>query len=367
MDRQTLLRQFGIPGGLGTYGPLGKTLQRWLDVAVGCLAKHRSIATLRRYIGPWRRARAFLQDQFADAGLPWHVSSFQYTEFLQALAGWAFASTTAFTGVEMIVLATRAAMRINGIKVEDDYLTKAVREAARRGRSRSIRRMEAFTASDIKMVLRKWGSRSETMVHRMIAVAMAMGFLIFARWSDLRLVSLGALYWCEEGVSVCVLRRKNEQYRPSHLPISDAGDEHSLVQCLRHLVTDLGYTVPTEGFIATQDFLFRAIQVGSARHAAWRMEMLAPTAVAPMNQSSYRQYLRRFREALVMCVGMTPATAALFGTHSSRIGADSRAYKMGVSASERRDLGRWAHPVTERAYIRRTLREGIESARRFGL
>ena len=37
---------------------------------------------------------------------------------------------------------------------------------------------------------------------------------------------------------------------------------------------------------------------------------------------------------------------------------------MGVSASERRDLGRWAHPVTERAYIRRTLREGIENMRK---
>ena len=57
----------------------------------------------------------------------------------------------------------------------------------------------------------------------MIVISIAIAFCILARWSALRGIPLGGIYWCPEGAMLTLARRKNRQHGAVSLPLGDTG------------------------------------------------------------------------------------------------------------------------------------------------
>ena len=73
--------------------------------------------------------------------------------------------------------------------------TRAVRKAARRNHTRATIKMAAFTVDEVRLIFERWDVPDGPMWQRMIAISITIAFCILARWSDLRGIPIGEIYW----------------------------------------------------------------------------------------------------------------------------------------------------------------------------
>ena len=361
-----MVSEFFIDGGARL--DTGTAWAPFLELATDLLGDWRADSTWKRYLTHWRKVRAFLVSMLATKGLSLSAANLRANPSLfPAVAAWAYQQSTAATAVESAVLALRMCLRVNGIAYDDDIRTKAVREAARRNRTKATIKMAAFTADEVRQILELWDVPGGPLWQRMIALSIAVAFCILARWSDLRAINLGGIYWCPEGAMLTLCRRKNRQHGAVALPLGDTGRADSLVSRLRRLVTDLGYNVPDEGYIRTTDWLFRAVGPITGHKqphmAVWRVR---GNGAHPMDPADYDNYLSAWRQALT-AIGMPKEAVACFGTQSARAGGDTALHGAGASAELRRDIGQWATPLVERGYLRLRIRARLQFMQTFGL
>lgn len=206
----------------------------------------RAPGTWRKYLGPWRRARAFMRAAVEADGHVWCVETLQDTRYTQACAVWAFETTTTPSAVDTMVLAIRMALRVNGIELgERSFITKMVTSVARRQRKLPVKKKNGISWKEVSEILEGYGGDSCPTWSIMIAVWVGIGFLSLLRYSDARLIRLDGVYWLEKGVSIFLPRRKNMQEgEGSWLPVADTGGAFSAVAVLRRLFARLGHVVP---------------------------------------------------------------------------------------------------------------------------
>ena len=129
--------------------------------------------------------------------------------FFLAFAVYKLETAETLTAVEKPIQALRMAMRINNISVQPDLLTTVVREVNRQRRSKSVRKRPGLLFSEVRAINADWGDPEQSLGRRTIALAICIAFLALMRFSDLTVVHMHAIYWCPEGVMVCLPRRKN--------------------------------------------------------------------------------------------------------------------------------------------------------------
>jgi hypothetical protein len=361
-----MVEEFFIDGGARTDP--GTAWAPYLALATDLLGDWRADSTWRRYSARWRKVKQFLTHMLALEGLELCADALRaHKDLFPAVAAWAYQESTAVTAVETAVLALRMCLRINGIAFDDDVRTRAVREAARRNRTKATIKMAAFTSEEVRLILLRWDVPGGPLWQRLIAISIAVAFCILARWSDLRGIPLGSIYWCPEGAMLTLARRKNRQHGAVSLPLGDTGRADSLVSRLRRLVTDFGYVVPAEGYIRTSDWLFRAVGPRTGhKHPHMADWHVRTRGVHPMEPADYDNYKSAWRGAL-RAIGMPEAAVACFATQSARAGGDTALHAAGASAELRRDIGQWATPLIERGYLRLRIRARLQFMKTFGL
>ena len=364
-----LVRSFRIPGGSWADPSDPLACDEWLEEAWPLVTEWRAHTTWRRYAPAWRKARRWLKRQCKASGKEFCVATFrEYPRFLSAMAVWALRTSTAQTAVESVVLATRMALRLNGLEVADDVITRIARESARRSRGTMTRKKAGFTVDMVKAINAEWGAKSAPLARRMVALAIVIGFLGLLRFSDLRVICISGILWMREGVVIVLPVRKNAQTQPSLVFVAETGEPTGAVARLRAMVTELaGRAPPREGVLQDSRFLFRQIRRVNGYTHPHRMEQTVGTGRVMLDDSGYSAYLHGFRRAARCCCGFGAEAAKELGTQSLRSGGDTYLHAMGVSAEERRDVGQWATPLVERGYLRRTLKEKLSFMRETGL
>lgn len=357
------MKTFHIPGGSWSNPDDPLSCDSLLDGAWDLMSEWRAGSTWRRYGPAWARARKWLEKTCIDSKKLFCVATLKaYPRLLSALAVWAFRSNTAMTAVETVVLATRMAMRVNGITVEDDLVTKIIREAAKRTRGKMVRKKAGFTPEMINAINKAWGARDQPMAKRMLALAMLVGFLGLLRFSDIRVICISGILWLPEGVVIILPSRKNAQHRPSLVYLADDGKSDGVVARLRAIVTDLTGEAPPRGeggFMRNSDFLFRRVaRIGSVNHDQ-RITQWVGSGAKGLGLNGYDAYLDGFRRATRVVCGWSAKAVKELGTQSLRAGGDTWLHAQGMTAEQRRDIGQWATPLVERGYLRRTLKDKL--------
>ena len=372
--------RFRIPGGSFVDPERPLACDKWLERGADLLVEWRAFSTWRTYGGYIDDTLAWLRRNVEDSGMVWHAKTLRdEPRFFSAYAVYLLHTTSTITAVEKPIQALRLAMRVNGIKVQDDLLTSVVREVNRRRRSKSVRKRPGLLFSEVTAINIGWGHPSQSMGRRTIALAMCIAFVALLRFSDLAVIHIHGIYFCPEGVMICLPRRKNNQHGvPSYIPVADTeivdakGKACSLVARLRLYITDLtGVTPPDEGFMecpASKGFLFRRVtKVDEYTHYSKRTDEVSGSGCRPMSRAAYAGYLSRYRDALVACCRMSRRAADAYGTQSARSGGDTHLFDNGVSSDLRMEIGEWATPLVERGYLRIRVQKKLELMRTVGL
>lgn len=374
------LTSMAIPGGsaVDPKRPLAcdKDLSRGAELIVEAWA----FGTWKAYHRVWLRVKEYLQDMVRRSGYAWHVSTFKdEPRFISAAAVHVLYENDAMSTVEKSIAALKMAMRVNNVHVAPDLLTQVVCKVNRRRRAKSVRKRPGLLFSEVQAINLAWGDLGQSMVRRMVALMMCIGFLILLRFSDLAMIHLHGIYWCKAGVMICLARRKNNQEGiPSYLPVADTGAVDSdgtpcsAVARLRAFVTDLvGEKPPAEGWMtsaASDGFLFRRVKATTtSTHASRRVDEIVGSGERPMGRESYSALLARYREAMHRCCRMSKRAARTFGTQSARSGGDTWLFDNNLPADIRMEIGEWATPSVERGYLRVKIAQQLEMVKAVGL
>ena len=118
-------------------------------------------------------------------------------------------------------------------------------------------------------------------------------------------------------------------------------------------------------------FAFRGIvrPPGASKHT-WnnkRQDCLEMDTVQPIQRSSYKKYLHRFKWALTECCNFTAGALAEMGMHSLRVGGDTWLFENKMPAAVRQRMGGWAHAFSETTYIRTLVAERLAVCKAMGV
>ena len=359
----------------------------------------------------WQKAEAFLRKKMEADGRQFAAATLvAYPWYLTAVAANAFLTSTAINAVTNTVQAVRKAAFMSGFSLgEGDLGLSVLRRVCKQERTQEARKVMALSLGQVQKIMKKWlMAESATVVERMIAAAMTLGFLKLLRWSDCMLVWLKYIYWMgESGFAYAIVRRKNDVYMIGcwHV-VSDTGKRTCFARRFKRLVKELypGVQLPRGkawGFASgpgSEAFVFRDFGVresvkaaaAAARKAARKRKRNAKRAPAagdgyklyhklrvleevkgdgylPLSddpkRTSYQHYLTRFRKALEVCCGLTRAQAAIYGTQSMRRGGANRMWKAGKSKEDRMKAAQWKTPEMDLVYLQQTVEDQREYAK----
>ena len=351
----------------------------YLDVGQTQKGKCRARNTWARYRGPMRKIRAYLRSAILADGRTWCKGTLvEYPQYIRSVAGWAYATTSTASAVESAVLALRLCLKYNDIRVEDDFMTKAVREVSKRERSKAAHRRAAITRDEVYMIMKQYRGANDGGVKRMIACVVGLAFQCLLRWADLALIHVQGIFWYPDGCVFALPRRKNAQHKPELVAFADTGKDGSLFKMFRaHCEQVAGRKMPREGRCTAADrFVFRDITKPAVTEKrprvgyTWkhkRMDVLEMESNRPIGRSAYKKYLVRFREALEDCCGMTEAAIKEFGMHSMRVGGDTWLFQNNMPQDVRQRMGGWASAFSEKTYIRTLVAERLETCKHMAI
>lgn len=232
---------------------------------------------------------------------------------MRSVAGWAYATTSTASAVESAVLALRLCLKYNDIQVEDDFMTKAVREVSKRERSKAPHRRAAITRDKVYMIMKQYQNGNDSGVKRMMACVVGLAFQCLLRWADLALIHVQGIFWYPDGCVFALPRRKNAQHKPKLVAFTDTGKTGSLFKMFRaHCEQVAECDMPNEGRCTTLDrFVFRdivkpAVTAKRPRVAGYmwehkRVDVLEMDSNRLIGRSAYKKYLVHFRDALEDC------------------------------------------------------------------
>ena len=379
------MREFFIPGGSIAKDAPDNLLDD-LEVAHDCLGRARTAGTWRRYLGPWRKARAYMTEKLKANGVAFTCDNIRNDQrILIACIANKYKLDDTLTGVDMMSAAVKWALKLNGVQLEVDFHLSTIRRVAQNERTCIVNKKAGLTATQVRSICDAWGTRRLPPYHRsnsskskrdlqrlMMAAAMGVGYLTLARFSDLATMVVGGIWWCDDGVQICLTVRKNNQTgSPEWVPIADSRRPNSVVSVLRRYVESMGYIIPEEGCIPdAADFLFRPVSQDNGKtHRHLQAPRLGDGSVMLKFSPSkdYAQFLRFFRFGLSSCCGVPKDQLKLYGTQSMRSGGNTLLWRKGIPAEIRREIGRWATPSVERGYLRIDIRERLNLVKELGV
>jgi hypothetical protein len=298
----------------------------------------------------------------------------RYPDYLTGFDGHEYQTTTAVSSISNRWRAVQMALKVNDIPVPSVFAIDVIKEVARRERSKPRHERSNATYDQICSIVKKWGDESERLTRMMIAMAMGIGFIALLRYSDLCYIHLRGMYWFQEGVAICLAKRKTDQAaKSSWVYVADTNmaknkRTRSLVQRLRTMVKRRFGTAPPEvGVMDVDAYLFCDMVASSgSKHYSKRVDRFNDKGI-PMGKAAYGHYLTRMREAFVVCCGVKREDVKEYGTHSLRIGGDTWLFDNGIPAVQRREMGAWLTPVTEYSYLRHSVLRSFDFVRKCGL
>jgi hypothetical protein len=364
------MREYHIPGGsIVTDAPAN--LRDDLLVAHDAIGRSKAEGTWRRYLPLWRKARQYMTAKLLGNGKAFNCANLRADQrYVLAAVTHKYRSDNTLTGTNMMCCAVKWAMKLNNIELDHEFHLNAIVQVARLERSGVVSKKKGITASHVRRVCDAWGNVDRLPYHAfssaadkrglrylMMAAAIGVGFMTLCRFSDLATMCVGGIFWCEEGVQICLtIRKNNQQGTPEWHPIADSGRPNSVVAVLRRYVRSLGYVIPSLGCIDNRrSFLFRPVTYDSGHsHRSRQSPRLGDgrqmLRFAP--SPDYNAFLGALRHALESCCGMSKQQAKAYGTQSLRSGGDTHLWRCGIPAEIRRELGRWATPSVEYGYLR---------------
>lgn len=145
--------------------------------------------------------------------------------------------------------------------------------------------------------------------------------------------------FCLRGVLILLPIRKNSQAKPTWVPVAERRALrmlHEHVSWLRRVSPSAVHLFPARRRVSTR---------GQVSFTVNRR------ANSVMSVKSFRQLTRR---ALQEACGLSKEQAAMFGTHSARIGAIEALRAKGVPAELRQQLGGWLSSAAALGYLQLT-------------
>jgi hypothetical protein len=351
----------------------------------------RAPSTWKTYLGPWTKAWTWcephLQEEMrAEGNTRW---AFPTVVDLAAHAHIAHAFAQLRSEKCKIAAVTTTCTAINfamALHECDDIMNafpvKMLREVMRRKLGRPVNKMNELRRTECCDIVREWGFRSGCPWKRQIALMMALGRALLARFSDLAVVQVRGIVFLKGGALICVAHRKNSQHgKYTWLPLADSGDEYSTIRLLRLHLAGLGYALPSARWGADSEltrrvgtgkigdgggFLFCPMRrKGGHTHVMQRRYALQGGGASMLGSDTtgYKVVLAMMRRALRECCGYSATMAGTFGTHSCRRGGDTALFDAGVSQEKRQLLGMWKSGDVELTYIGFSATQHLEWAR----
>jgi hypothetical protein len=375
----SIVEEFILPDGKWAQGR--RACDAVLGKAESLLISYRRSGTWKRYVPSLRAAKVMLHRWLKDDKhhYPQHAAFWglnartlrlpEAKDYMVAVVCAKFFENRAATGVDVMSHAISMMCTVNNIPVPSDFRTKVVKEACRRLRRKSVRKMAGLSFSHVELINADWGAHDQP-GKRMISLAVCLAFVALLRFSDLAVINIGGIYFAECGVLICVPVRKNGQVYPSWITVADTGSATGVVARLKDMIKFLGHVVPKIGFIDCREFLFRDVTLGSGHtHEHRRVDTIDNRGggVRSLSKNAYNHYLSRFRSAMRACCGLTKAEANMFGLHSMRSGGDTHLFNKGFSKQSRMAVGGWATELVEQGYLRLRSKELFDLTREAGL
>ena len=354
---------FFIPGGHASTRAKGTSIQVYMDMFDEMLlGDFRAAPTWERYFGPWMEARVFIQSHMEKDGYSFCAKELeQHQEYVLAAAMDRYLRNPAISAVEVSFAAQHMALRMNGIKVSDNFYRKVLLDVCKRQRSKEVKKSAGLTLKQVKQFAKGYG-RSKCLAERCVAVFVKIAFLRCLRWADAMVVMANAIYRMgKHGALICIPRRKNAQYTTEWFPLPDTGSKTCAVRQLRELMTDLGFVVPKQGWGKEKRFIFPEFTSKRGKSHPGKQEFTYYDGYFACGKRAYPKWNRLFRKGLGDNCGIKDKDEQKeYGLQSMRSGGDTHLWNKGVSAEERRDIGGWATPSVERSYLRKRLKDSLK-------
>ena len=103
------------------------------------------------------------------------------------------------------------ALKVNDVPLPPIFAVDVIKEVSRREHSKPRKERANITYDQLRCIVEKWGAIGGELWKVMIAMAMGIGFCALLRYSDLCYIHLRGMYWFEEGVAICLGKRKTDQ------------------------------------------------------------------------------------------------------------------------------------------------------------
>ena len=238
---------------------------------------------------------------------------------------------------------------------ENDKKVQLLTKAARARSMAPTNQSPALPMPFIIAIVTNWG-RSKTWWKRQLALQLLCSFFALARGAGVTTCLRHGMFWVRvngtiirkglpprktpppqlRGFLLLLPWRKNRQFGPSWIPISDT-------TAVRLMHTHLLWLY---GIDSKSSALFLP-RVNARRHGLW---IYNPNTApgARMSTNSYRDLLR---DALQECCGLNRVHAHLPGTHSPRIAAMEYLRARGVPEELRRQMGDWMSEQVALSYL----------------
>jgi hypothetical protein len=371
------IKEMLMPGGGMVDGDRPSAADPDLRHAMGLMVEYRAVLTWKKYINPWRHAKAYFQWVIKlDAHQLWaqRMNNFGYNKTtMTALQSkyWAACLSRCYSESQSmaVVAATNGAIamafKVNDIAIHHKFLVQVINEASSRQLKPETRKMFGITPDEIKAIMKKWG-RSDDPVKVMVACAMGLMFLGLYRFSDMCKINAVTLLLMVQGFMIGICRRKNKQKEHSWSAVADSKTAGSIVECFKRFLTMLGYTLPAvsgkangEGFIKCNakvgPWVFRSIGIQPGcklKMDGKRVDVISGDGFTMLGRKGYKKWLNTMRYAMRDCCGMSKEDSLLYGTQSMRSGGDTHLFNLGFGSEFRCDIGSWATPNVERGYLR---------------